>query len=411
MAAKREKQGKKDAGDLSESELSVVPSHKSLVSAISMREKSTPSVQSNRSYITTRNWSRWSNYSGVGYSISEGPGTNQRFRKPARKETTVQNRRIKTPRPRPQSRSRVPHLPPICINTASSKSVPDLHKTGKRRVTLALDPDLSRGRPASRSQMSSRLSTRSIIRLPTIPRVKSVPDLNKQAIASYFQMERGMNNSASRSGLRKKSLNAPKTSNNKRDVRQGETDITDEIDFTNRRKRVRKLKERPQRQRNVTSLSSASTARSTAHKHNKGINERGSSLSSALSMSSLKSSQSMQSGKPVSTSASSKASLTSRKARLQPLKTYAGYQSSRDHMSSGASILAPGTPISFILQRSPSLRSAITEYSSYLSLAASSAKSARTSSRSSLSSTGKYLYIFFGGGGWGRIKFNMLVTS
>ena len=393
MAAKKEKEREKVGGEVTESELSFGPSHRSFASAMSMREKGTSSVQSNGSYVATRNWSRWSNYSGVGYSISEGPETNHRSRKPATKETTVPNKRVKTPRLRSHSRSQEPHLPVIGKNNFI-KSVPDLRKSGKRHVTLTLDPGLSRARPVSRCQIASRMSTRSIIKRPTTSRVKSLPDLNKQAIVSYFQMERGINRSGSRSGLRKKSAKAAKPSNNRRDIRLRETDIDDDIDFTNRRKRVRKLKERPQRQRNETILSSASSARSNLHKRNKTINERDSSMSSGLSMSSLKSSQSKQSGKPASSSASSKASLASRKARLQPLRTYAGYRSGRDNMSSGASLLAPGTPISLILQRSPSLRSVITEYSSYLSLAASSAKSARASSRSSLSSTGKYQYFF-----------------
>lgn len=389
MATKKEKEREKLGANLTESELSYGPSRRSNISAISMREKGTTSAQSNGSYLATRNWSRWSNYSAAGYSISEGPETNHMFRKPVKKESTSQNSQAKTPKLRPQSRSQVPHLPVIGKNI-SSKSVPDLRKTGKRHVTLTLDPGLSRARPASRSQVASRLSTRSIIKRPTTTRVKSVPDLNKQAVMSYFQMERGIHKSASRSRFRKKSVQAAETIDNREAIKQKETDVNDEIDFTNRRKRVRKLKERPQRQRNETSFSSASSARSNSRRRNKIMNKRGSSLSSALSMSSLKSSQTGQSGKPASSSASSKASLASRKARLQPLKTYTGYQSGRDHMSSGASLLASGTPISVILQRSPSLRSVVTEYSSYLSLAASSVKSARPISRSSLSSTGKY---------------------
>lgn len=389
MATKKEKEREKLGAKLTESELSYGPSRQSNASAMSMREKGTTSAQSNGSYVATRNWSRWSNYSAAGYSISEGPETSHMFRKPAKKESTSQNTRAKTPRNKPQSRSQVPHLPVIGKNI-SSKSVPDLRKTGKRHVTLTLEPGLLRVRAASRSQIASRLSTRSIIKRPNTTHVKSVPDLNKQAVMSYFEMERGIHKSASRSGLRKKSVKAAEANDYREAIKQKGTEINDDIDFTNRRKRVRKLKERPQRQRNETSLSSVSSAHSNSRRRNKIMNKRGSSLSSALSMSSLQSSQTGQSGKPASSSASSKASLASRKARLPLLKRYAGYQSGRDHVFSGASLLAPGTPFSVILQRSPSLRSVVTEYSSFLSLAASSVKSARPTSRSSLSSTGKY---------------------
>ena len=388
MVTKKEKEREKLGAELTESELSIAPSRQSNASEISMREKATTSVQSNGSYVATRNWSRWSNYSAAGYSISEGPEKSHKFRKQAKKGSTPQKTHSRTSRQRPQSRSRVSHLPVIGKNI-SSTSVPDLRKTGKRHVTLTLDPGLLRARPTSRSQIASRLSTRSIIKRPTTTRVKSVPDLKKQAVMSYFDMERGMHKSASKSGLRKKSVNTAEVIDYREAIKQKETD--DGIDFTIRRKRVRKLKERPQRQRNETSLSSASSVLSNLRQRNKIINKRGSSLSSALSLSSLKSSQTGQSRKPASSSASSKASLASRKARLSPLKKYAGYHSERDHMSSGASLLAPGTPVSVILQRSPSLRSVVTEYSSYLSLAASSVKSARPASRSSLSSTGKYL--------------------
>lgn len=393
MATKKEKEREKRGAELTESELSIAQSRQSNASEMSMREKATTSVQSNRSYVATRNWSRWSNYSAAGYSISEGPETCRKFRKQAKKESTPQKTHAKTSRHRPQSRSRVPHLPVIGKNI-SSKSVPDLRKTGKRHVTLTLDPGLSRARPSSRSQIASRLSTRSIIKRPTTTRVKSVPDLNKQAVMSYFKMERGIQKSANRSGLRKKGVKTAVALDYREAIKQNETD--DEIDFTDRRKRVRKLKERPQRHRNETSLSYASSVYSNLRQRNKIMNKRGSSLSSALSMSSLKSSQTGQSRKPASSSASSKASQAQRerKARLPPLKKYAGYDSGRDLMSSGASLFAPGTPFSVILQRSPSLRSVVTEYSSYLSLAASSVKSARPISRSSLSSTGIYLMIY-----------------
>ena len=389
MTTKKEKEREKLGAALTESELSIAQSRQSNVSKMSMREKATSSVQSNGSYVTTRNWSRWSNYSAAGYSISEGPETRHKFRKQAKRESTPQKTNAKTSRHRPKSRSLVPHLLVISKNI-SSKSVPDLRKTGKRHVTLTLDPGLSRARPTSRSQIASRLSTRSIIKRPTTTRVKSVPDLNKQAVMSYFEMERGIQKSANRSGLRKKSVKTAVALDYREAIKQKETD--DEIDL-NRRKRVRKLKERPQRQRNETSLSSASSVHSNLRQRNKSMNKRGSSLSSALSMSSFKSSQTGQSGKPASSSASSKASQASRKARLPPLKKYAGYDSGRDHMSSGASLLAPATPFSVMLQRSPSLRSVVTEYSSYLSLAASSVKSLRPTSRSSLLSTGKYLVI------------------
>jgi len=389
MAIKKEKEREKLGAKLTESELSYRPSRRSNVSAVSLREKGTTSAQSNGSYVATRNWSRWSNYSAAGYSISEGPETSHMLRKPAKKGSTFQNTRIKSSRYRPQSRCQMTHFPMIG-KKISSKSVPDLRKTGKRHVTLTLDPGLLRARAASRSQMPSRLSTRSIIKRPTTTRVKSVPDLNKQAVMSYFETERELHKSESRPGLRKKSVKAAKTLDYREAIKQNETDINNEIDFTNRRKRLRKLKERPQKQRNETTLSSASSAHSNSRRRNKAMNKRGSSLSSALSMSSLKSSQTMQSGKPASSSASSKANLMSRKARLLPLKKHAGYHSGRDHMSSGTSLQAPGTPFSVILQRSPSLRSVVTEYSSYLSLAASSVKSARPTSRSSLLSTGKY---------------------
>jgi len=357
---------------------------------MSVREKGTTSVQSNGSYVTMRNWSRWSTYSAAGYSISEGPETKRWSRKPTEKQKNAQSVRAKTPRVRAQSRSQVPHLPVIGKNV-SSKSQPNLWKAGKRQVTITLDPDLSQARPISRSQIASRMSTRSIIKVPTASRAKSVPDLNKQAVMSYFEMDRGLNRSASRSDYVNKG-NRKQSASRKRQARKQEAEVDDEPDVTNRRKRVLKRKERPQRR--DTSLSSASSMRSNAKQRNgRGVSTNGgnSSLLSVLSMSSLRSSKTGRSGK-VSSSASSIGSIASRKPRLQPLRTYAGYQSNHEHSSSRGSLLAPGTPISLILQRSPSLRSVITEYSSYLSLAASSFKSARSSSRSSLSSTGKYYH-------------------
>ena len=384
MAVKKEKERQKlGRQELTESELSFGsrPNY-SAVSRNSMRERITTSAQSKGSYVTVRNWSRWSTYSGAGYSISEGPTTNNRFRKLTDKQKNVQNIKAKTPRARPQYRSQVPHLPVIGKNFVS-KSHSDLRKAGKRHVTLTVNPDPSRTRPVSRSQMASGLSTRSIIKTPTAPRVKSVPDLNREAVMSFFLMDRGLN----KSGYKIKSASQKRQSRNLQD-----TDRDDEPDFTNRQRRVLKRKERPQR--NEPALSSASSMRSKARQRNNRASSRNGrrsslSIASALSMTSSKSGVTGRRGH-ASSSASSKPSVTPRKPRLKPLRSNAGYQSNQDLSSSRCSLLAPGTPIDLILQRSPSLRSAITEYSSYLSLAASSVKSARPSSRSSLSSTGEY---------------------
>lgn len=379
MAVKQEKEREKLGIEVNESELSESSRNRSAISRMSMREKGTTSVQSKGSYVTVRNWTRWSTFSAAGYTISEGPDNNKFKRK---QKTT----RGKTPTKR-QSRSQVPHLPAISNKTVS-KSQPDLQKARKRRVTLTILPGLSNARPVSRSQMASRMSTRSIIKTPTMPRVKSVPDLNREAVMSFFEIERGANRSASRSGHRGKSSRAEMSSKSKQRKRQ-ETDNDELYDFKNRRKRVLKRKERRRRERNDTYLSSASTIRPITRQHQKPSIDGGVSLTSALSVSTVKSSKSDKSRK-TSSSASSKVSIISRKPRMQPLRTYAGYQS---NASSRGSFFPPGTPISLILQRSPSLRSAITEYSSYLSLAGSSIKSARPSSLSSLSSTGKYLLL------------------
>ena len=379
MAVKQEKEREKLGIEVNESELSESSSNRSALSRMSLREKGTTSVQSKGSYVTVRNWTRWSTFSAAGYTISEGPENNKFKRKQKKKQR-------KTPT-KTQSRSQVPHLPAISNKTVS-KSQPDLQKARKRRVTLTILPGLSNARPVSRSQMASRMSTRSIIKTPTMPRVKSVPDLNREAVMSFFEIERGANRSASRSGRRGKSSRAEVSSKSKQRKRQ-ETDNHELYDFKNRRKRVLKRKERTRRERDDTYLSSASTIRPITRQHKKPSTDGGVSLTSALSVSTVKSSKSDKSRK-TSSSASSKVSEISRKPRVQPIRTYAGYQS---NASSRGSLFPPGTPISLILQRSPSLRSAITEYSSYLSLAASSIKSARPSSASSLSSTGKYLLL------------------
>ena len=379
MAVKQEKEREKLGIEVNESELSESSRNRSALSRMSMREKGTTSVQSKGSYVTVRNWTRWSTFSAAGYTISEGPDNNKFKRK-------WKTARGKTPA-KTQSRSQVPHLPAIS-NKTLSKSQPDLQKARKRRVTLTILPGLSNARPVSRSQMVSRMSTRSIIKTPTMPRVKSVPDLNREAVMSFFEIERGANRSASRSGHRGKSSRAEMSSKSKQRKRQ-ETDNDELYDLKNRRKRVLKRKERSRRERNDTYLSSASTIRLITRQHKKPSIDGGVSLTSALSVSTVKSSKSDKSRK-TSSSASSKVNIISRKPRMQPLRTYAGYQS---NASSRGSLFPPGTPISLILQRSPSLRSAITEYSSYLSLAASSIKSARPSSVSSLSSTGKYLLL------------------
>ena len=383
MAAKKEKERQKLGRELTESELSFGSRRNhAAVSRKSMRERATTSAQSKGSYVTVRNWSRWSTYSGAGYSISEGSTTNHRFGK---LKDNQKNVTPKTPKARPQHRSQMPHLPVIGKNIVS-KSHPDLRKASKRHVTLTLNADPSRARPVSRSQMASRMSTRSIIKTPTAPRVKSVPDLNREAVMSFLMMDRGLNKSANRSDNKLKGASQRKQS------KKQDTDNDDEPDFTNRPKRVLKRKERPQR--NEPALTSASSMRSNArHRNNRASPRNGErsslSITSALSITSSKSGATGRSGH-ASSCASSKPSVTPRKPRLKPRRSHAGYQSNQDLSSSRGSLLAPGTPIDLILQRSPSLRSAITEYSSYLSLAASSAKSARPTSRSSLSSTGKY---------------------
>lgn len=388
MAVKKEKERQKLGVELIESDLSRGSSRtRSAVSGASIRERGTTSVQSRGSYINVRNWSRWSNYSGEGYSISEGPEINHRYRKLTDKKT-AQNMQAKTPRARPQSRTEVPHLP-VIGKKAVSRSQPDLSKASKRHVTLTF-PDLTRTRSVSRSQMTSRKSTRSIIKPSTARRIKSVPDLNREAVMSFFQIERGFTGSVIKTGSKRQ------YTSRQRQAKEQDKGLDDERDrIRNRRKRVLKRKERPKR--NATADSSASSTRSIIKQRSKrgsAKDDERSPLSSALSaMSSLKSRE-IETGRggKASSSASSKASVVSRGPRMKPIRTYAGYQSNQELSSSRVSLLASATPISVILQRSPSLRSAITEYSSYLSLAVSSVKSARYSSRSSLSSTGKKYY-------------------
>ena len=386
MAAKKEKERGQNHEDYeNESELSFGPEQRSPSAATRMRDKGTTSVHSNGSYVTTRNWSRWSHYSAAGYSISEAPEAIRRHDKYSTVKTTTTGKRAKNFRPETYFRPKTPHLPLIGKST-SSNSVPDMRRYGKRHVTLTLDPDLSRARSVSRSQMASRMSTRSIMKNPKMARGKSVPDLNKEAIMSFFDMERGKNKSAARPVNNKKG-------GRKETFKKSGTSIIDDIDVTTRRKRLRKRKELPQKTRIKSSLSSASSDFWNARKRKNSLTNIGSSLSSALSMSSMKSSSARQNSRP-STDTISKASSSIKQNRLQPLRKYASYQSGSDQMSTRASIPACDTPISLILKRTPSLRSVMTEYSSYLSLAASSLKSVRSSSRSSLSSTGRYNLLF-----------------
>ena len=353
LAVKKEKErGKLETQD-TESEISFGLSHNlAAASRVSTRERGSTSQQSKGSYVTVRNWSRWTNYSGAGYSISEGSEVNKRSRK--RKKNAFSTR-AQTPRTRPVSRTLTQH--------DTSKSQPNLRKTGKQNITVTVDPDILRARRVSRTQIASRLSIRSIIKSARVARAKSLPDLNREAVKSYFSMERDPTITSGRFGHERQNKSR---------------------DSTKRRKRILKRKERPKR--NETSLSSASTVHSKATPVSlKG--DRGSLLSSAISASSI----SKETGRSSYTSSvSSKLIVASKKPSLKPLRTNTGYLSKREFSSGQGSLLAPSTPISLILKRTPSQRSIVSEYSSYLSFAASSIKSARvrSRSRSSLSSTG-----------------------
>ncbi|KAK2558370.1 Testicular haploid expressed gene protein-like [Acropora cervicornis] len=352
LAVKKEKErGKLETQD-TESEISFGLSHNlAAASRVSTRERGSTSQQSKGSYVTVRNWSRWTNYSGAGYSISEGSEVNKRSRK--RKKNAFSTR-AQTPRTRPVSRTLTQH--------DTSKSQPNLRKTGKQNITVTVDPDILRARRVSRTQIASRLSIRSIIKSVSVARAKSLPDLNREAVKSYFMMERDPTITSGRFGHERQNKSR---------------------DSTKRRKRILKRKERPKR--NETSLSSASTVHSKATPVSlKG--DRGSLLSSAISASSI----SKETGRSSHTSSvSSKLIVASKKPSLKPLRTNTGYLSKREFSSGQGSLLAPSTPISLILKRTPSQRSIVSEYSSYLSFAASSIKSARirSRSRSSLSST------------------------
>ncbi|XP_074613423.1 uncharacterized protein LOC141873340 isoform X2 [Acropora palmata] len=352
LAVKKEKErGKLETQD-TESEISFGLSHNlAAASRVSTRERGSTSQQSKGSYVTVRNWSRWTNYSGAGYSISEGSEVNKRARK--RKKNAFSTR-AQTPRTRPVSRTLTQH--------DTSKSQPNLRKTGKQNITVTVDPDILRARRVSRTQIASRLSIRSIIKSVSVARAKSLPDLNREAVKSYFMMERDPTFTSGRFGHERQNKSR---------------------DSTKRRKRILKRKERPKR--NETNLSSASTVHSKATPVAlKG--DRGSLLSSAISASSI----SKETGRSSHTSSvSSKLIVASKKPSLKPLRTNTGYLSKREFSSGQGSLLAPSTPISLILKRTPSQRSIVSEYSSYLSFAASSIKSARirSRSRSSLSST------------------------
>ena len=353
LAVKKERErGKLETQD-TESEISFGLSHNlAAASRVSTRERGSTSQQSKGSYVTVRNWSRWTNYSGAGYSISEGSEVNKRSRK--RKKNAFSTR-AQTPRTRPVSRTLTQH--------DTSKSQPNLRKTGKQNITVTVDPDILRAQRVNRTQIASRLSIRSIIKSVSVARAKSLPDLNRDAVKSYFMMERDPTFTSGRFGHERQNKSR---------------------DSTKRRKRILKRKERPKR--NETSLSSASTIHSKATPVSlKG--DGGSLLSSTISASSI----SKETGRSShASSVSSKLIVASKKPSLKPLRTNTGYLSKREFSSGQGSLLAPSTPISLILKRTPSLRSIVSEYSSYLSFAASSIKSARvrSRSRSSLSSTG-----------------------
>lgn len=351
LAVKKEKERGKLGAEDTESEISfVVSRNHSVARGASIREGGSTSQQSKGSYVTVRNWSRWTNYSGAGYSISEGSDANKRSRK--RKRNAFRTR-AQAPRTRPVSRTSIQHN--------ASKSQPNLRKTGKQNITVTVDPDILRAGPVSRTEITSRMSTRSIIKSVSAARTKSLPDLNRKAVKSFFLMERDPIVTSSRFDHERQNKSR---------------------DSTKRRKRILKRKERPKR--NGTSLSSASTVHSKANRVSLR-HDRGSLLSSAISASSI----SKETGRSShASSVSSKLIVASKKPALKPLRTNTGYQSNQEFSSGQGSFLCPSTPISLILKRTPSLRSIVTEYSSYLSFAASSSKSARVSSRSSLSSTG-----------------------
>lgn len=351
LAVKKEKERGKLGPEDTESEISfVLIRNHSVARGTSMRERGSTSQQSKGSYVTVRNWSRWTNYSGAGYSISERSDANKRSRKRKRNAFST---RAQGPRTRPVSRTLIQHN--------ASKSQPNLRKTGKQNITVTVDPDILRAGPVSRTEITSRMSTRSIIKSVSAARAKSLPDLNRKAVKSFFLMERDPIVTSSRFDHERQNKSR---------------------DSTKRRKRILKRKERPKR--NGTSLSSASNVHSKANRVSLR-HDGGSLLSSAISASSI----SKETGRSShASSVSSKLIVASKKPALKPLRTNTGYQSNQEFSSGQRSFLCPSTPISLILKRTPSLRSIVTEYSSYLSFAASSSKSARVSSRSSLSSTG-----------------------
>ena len=391
------KKDKDRVGATSRAESSLALSrNNSALSNLSMRERGTTTATPSRgSSVLIRNWSRWSQYSNAGYSISEASADKQRRGKP-KKQDVKEMRSQKTGNSRATSRTRSALSGVLQISRI--KSEPDVRKTAdKRRVQLTVDPELSRSRPMSRnSRAVSRMSTRSIIKAKPTSRVKSEPNLkacvNRQNTRGNVTNRRPITKQAQNSRKSPK----PISRNRARDTENG---VVDEPDFSNRTKKILKKKERPSRKGAETSLSKDFSTY-TVRKRNKSSlangSERLSLNRSSMSVRSSKSGGSRGSSRSRG-NLSSATTVLSRKPFLPIFKSDSGFYSDRGAVSSRGSIRAPETPFSAKGGRSTGMRSVVTHYSSGPSHPPSSARSSLFTSDGSLSShSGGCVWV----GGW-----------
>ncbi|XP_032220697.2 uncharacterized protein LOC5519894 isoform X2 [Nematostella vectensis] len=434
----------------------------------SVREQATATVMSKGSYITIRNWTRWSNYSGGGYSISNSRPPSRRNPRET-KTNTPRSRRSnsrKTPKSKKsnlstaasdqseRSKSIASHASTSLSRSSSKRSLGrrsnESRKSGRKSVglggvlqisnyamrsepnlrgrkksrALVVDEDISRSRPTSRparvsvtrSALRSRKGNRTLS-LPALPRSNAnVTQKPRSRLSSRHKTEalpkikpQSRQSTAKAPQPKKKNL---KTVSMK--PKEMENDVYG-FDFTNRKKRIPRLSTRPARE--ATSFSSRasvveprrrprkgdknakeprpddamSTTSRRSQKTQRQIEQKkqakripSTARSSAMSSSILSS----QSRASMSTTSTAFVPRRSRSKQLRPLYIDdSGFLSDRC-LSSKTSMRPPETPFSYHsskTRRSVSLRSVVTEYSSYPSRAMSSRFSSRRGSEASLS--------------------------
>ena len=374
LAARNNKMNEKLG--ISESELSADLERNGRSSGPSTREEGTSTERSRNSTVTVRNWSRWSIYSGAGYSINEGPepAHHNKIQRLHEKHTTTKLERMKTSDLGAGSRAQTLDLR-ATGRIVSSKSEQHLKRADRRVLTIAAYPSHSRPQQSIgqvvnwySGQLVSPMSTRSIIKMTTARRAKSLPCLARRAGLTFSDIEIVKGKPESTNGFTTKGSK-----------RQTSFKSNKPCTFANRVNNNRQRKRVPRKrvESNASEVSSAfSFVRIQKSKETKYSRRPSADASAFLSR------------------ASRKGGVISIKPTLQPLRTYTAYRNDRSPASTPGSVFAPRTPISLIFKRSPSLRSVITEYSSYQSAAMSSLKSNRSYSSPSLVSTGKGIFFF-----------------